>query len=132
VIPLEKLQKLVGSQIGLSEWLVINPRRLDLYKQAVGQQSDNPVPPFLLLALLPHLLAEVSLPIGNPRATINYGLDRVEAVATVAVGERVRARAFLVGVEVIGESLQLRRRAAVEKVTGEHALEAVTITRLVY
>jgi hypothetical protein len=90
------------------------------------------VPPFLLLSLLPYLLANMSLPTGNPTATINYGLDRVEPGATVTAGERVRARAFLEGVEVIGESVQLRRRALVEKESGEQALEAVTITRLVY
>lgn len=130
--PIEKLQELVGSQIGLSDWLVIDPRRLDLYEQAVGPQPGNAVPPLLLLSLLPYLLANVSMPVGNPRATVNYGLDRVEPATNVVVGERVRARAFLVGVEVIGESVQLRRRAVVEKETGEHALEAVTITRLVY
>jgi acyl dehydratase len=78
------------------------------------------------------LLAGVSLPVGEPRATINYGLDRVAAGANVAAGERVRARAFLEGVEVIGDAVQLRRRAVVEKETGENALEAVTLTRLVY
>jgi len=132
MIPIEALQELTGSEIGLSDWLVIDPRRLDHYEQAIGPQPDDLVPPFLLLALLPRLLAEVSLPIGNPSATINYGLDRVEAAAPVGVGERVRARAFLDSVEMIGKSVQLRRRAVVEKETGEHALEAVTITRLVY
>jgi hypothetical protein len=129
---IEALQELVGSQIGLSDWLVIDRSRLAQYERAVGPQSVDPVPPFLLLSLLPHLLARVSLPAGNPRATINYGLDRMEAGATVATGERVRARAFLEGVEVTGDSVQLLRRAVVEKETGEQALEAITITRLVY
>ncbi len=130
--PIDALLGLVGRQIGLSDWLVIDLDRLDLYARAVGPQPVDPVPPFLLLSLLPHLLARVSLPAGNPRATINYGLDRVEARASVAAGERVRARAFLDGVEAIGESVQMRRRAIVEKETGEPALEAITITRLVY
>jgi hypothetical protein len=132
VTPIEALQGLVGSQIGLSHWLVIDPGRLDLYERAVGPQPDDPVPSLFLLSLLPSLLANVSLPAGSPRATINYGLDRVVSGANVAVGERVRARAFLEGVEMIGGSVQLRRRAVVEKETGEKALVAITITRLVY
>jgi acyl dehydratase len=132
VTQIEALLGLVGTQIGLSDWLVIDPNRLDLYARAVGPQPVGPVPPFLLLSLLPYLLASVSLPAGNPRATINYGLDRVEAGVSVVAGERVRGRAFLEGVEAIGRSVQLRRRAIVEKETGEHALEATTLTRLVY
>lgn len=132
MIPIEALQGLVGSQIGLSDWVEIDPSRLDLYVRAVGPHPVDPVPPFLLLSLLSHLLAGVSLPVGEPRATINYGLDRVAAGANVAAGERVRARAFLEGVEVIGDAVQLRRRTVVEKETGENALEAVTLTRLVY
>jgi acyl dehydratase len=132
VTPIDALHDLVGTQIGLSDWLVIDQRRLDQYELAVGPQPVDAVPPFLLLSLLPYLLSNVSLPAGNPRAMINYGLDRVKVGATVAVGERVRARAFLEGVEVIGESVQLRRKVDVEKETGEQSLEAITLTRLVF
>ena len=119
-------------QIGLSDWVEIDPNRLALYERAIGAQPVDPVPPLFLLSLLPYLLADVSLPVGEPRATINYGLDRVEAGAPVAAGERVRARAFLEAVEMIGGAVQLRRRVVVEKETDEIALAAVTLTRLLY
>ena len=130
--PLDALRDLVGSEIGLSDWVGIGPSRLALYERAIGPQPIDPVPPLLLLSLLPYLLAGVSLPVGEPRATINYGLDRVEAGVAVLADEKVRARTFLEGVEVIGDAVQLRRKAVVEKETGEIALVAVTLTRLIY
>lgn len=132
MISLTSLEALVGQQIGLSDWFEIGPVRVALFEHAVESQPVDRVPPFLLLSLLPYLFSGVMLPTGNPRATINYGLERLESGSVVVVGERVRARALLEGVERIGDSIQIRRRVIVETEDSQMALDAVTITRLVY
>lgn len=129
---IDELEALVGQEIGVSPWLEIDATRVKLFQLASGAEPGGSVPPFLLLSLLPYLLSNVLLPIAPPRATINYGLERVESGAPVTVGQGVRARTTLAGVERIGDSVQVRRTATIETETGLTALIAETVTRLVY
>lgn len=129
---IDEVEALVGQETGVSAWLEIDAARAELFELATGVEPGGSVPPFLLLSLLPHLLPGISLPIATPRATINYGLERVESGVPVAVGQRVRARTTLAGVERIGDSVQVRRTTTIETETGLTALIAETVTRLVY
>jgi acyl dehydratase len=132
VSSIESLGALLGQEIGVGDWLEVDADRVALFEQAVGGPHDGLVPPLLLLSLIPHLLSGIRWPIANPSATINYGLERSECGVAVAIGDRVRARVSLAGIERIGGSVQVRRSVTVETETGQTALRAETVTRLVY
>lgn len=133
MISLESLEALLGQEIGVGDWLEVDADRVARFEAAVGRPTrDGLVPPLLLLSLIPHLLSGITLPVVTPSATINYGLERSEGGVAVAIGDRVRARASLAGIDRIGTSVQLRRSVTVETETGRTALRAETVTRLVY
>jgi len=97
-----------GSELGPSEWLLIDQQRIDRFADATDDHQFIHVDPeraaattfgstiahgFLSLSILPHLLAQI-LPI--PEGTvmgINYGAEKVRFVQPVKVNNRVRARA---------------------------------------
>ncbi len=122
----------MGKEIGVGEWLQVDSGRVALFEHAAGGQPDGLIPPLLLLSLLPRLLSGIELPVATPVATVNYGLDKVERGIPVTIGERVRARTTVTGVERIGDAVQVRRRATIENEAGSVALTAETVTRLVY
>ncbi len=98
----DELMTLVGTEIGVSEWEVIDQDRIDAFADATGDHQWIHVDrdraaqgPFggtiahgyLTLSLLPALLADQELPVPTPRMGINYGLDRTRFITPVPVGE---------------------------------------------
>jgi acyl dehydratase len=109
----DELQEHVGRELGISEWLTVTQEDVDAFAAVTGDQQwihTDPVRaatgPFgatiahgyYTLSLAPLLLGDVVSFDGFPMA-INYGLDKLRFPAPLPVGESVRLRAALAGIE---------------------------------
>lgn len=101
-----ELESLVGQEIGLSDWVLVDQARvngfadvtgdhqwihLDAERAAKGPFGTTIAHGYLTLSLLPALGAS-AYSISGGRMTVNYGLDKVRFPAPVPVGSKVRAR----------------------------------------
>ena len=93
------LKPLVGESIGVSEWLLIDQDRINLFADATGDHQWIHVDPerarrespfggpiahgFLTLSLIPALLQQTAAL--KQRMGVNYGLNRVRFTAPVPV-----------------------------------------------
>lgn len=125
----DRLQQLVGADLGTGHWTVLSRDRVKLFGEAVGPSGEE-VPTMLLLSLIPALISAIKLPIDPPQTAVNYGLDVCRSGKPARVGDRVRAQATLLGVEEGSTWLQIKRRVILEDEAGEPVLEAETLTRL--
>lgn len=105
----DQLRDAVGSEIGTSEWLLIDQERIDAFASATGDMQWIHVDPrraaagpfgapiahgYLVLSLLVPMMADV-YEVPTMAMGVNYGSDRVRFVSPVPAGSRVRARALL-------------------------------------
>ena len=111
VLPdIDALKPLVGTEIGVSDWLLIDQKRIDLFAEATGDRQWIHVDPerarrespfgttvahgHLTLSLAPTLLADI-LHIEKVSMLVNPGVERMRLRAPVRCGDRVRMRATL-------------------------------------
>jgi len=108
------MQKHVGEEIGVSDWVEISQERINLFADATGdhqwihvdvERAKKDMPGgktiahgFLTLSLIPMLNSQISL-INNVRNGINYGCNKVRFTSPVQAGSRVRARAKLIAAD---------------------------------
>jgi hypothetical protein len=124
-----RLEPLLGTELGIGEWSLLSPDRIRIFADAVGRSGEE-VPVVMLLSLIPGLVSTVKLPIDPPRTAVNYGLDVCRPGKPARAGERVRARTALLAIEEGGTWLQIKRRVTLENEAGDPFLEAETLTRL--
>ena len=109
-----EMQKHVGEEIGVSDWVEITQERINLFADATGDhqwihvdvdraKKDMPggktiAHGFLTLSLIPMLNSQISH-INNVRNGINYGCNKVRYTSPVQVGSKVRARAKLIAAD---------------------------------
>jgi len=107
-ISIEDFKNSAGTELGPSDWLLIDQERINRFADATDDYQFIHVDPekaaettfgstiahgFLSLSVLPHLLAQI-MPIPNGLVMgINYGTDKVRFSQPVHVDSRVRARA---------------------------------------
>jgi acyl dehydratase len=142
---LADLQALVGREVGLSDWVTVDQRRIDLFAESTGDRQWIHVDParaaagpfgatvahgFLTLSLLAEL-GDAALVIDDVVMGVNYGLDRVRFPAPVKSGSRVRGRFVLQSFQPLdGGGAQLAIEATVEIEGGaKPACVAVSLTR---
>ena len=127
---IEDAKALVGQEVGLSDWIVIDQHRIDQFAEATAdhqwihvdiERAAKEMPDgktiahgYLTLALIPALTGKF-IEVKNLARAINYGLNKVRFYAPVPVGSRLRARATL---------LQARHRAGALLLTSEIRIEA--------
>jgi acyl dehydratase len=144
----EDFQDLVGTEIGVSDWMEITQERVDAFADAtddhqwihVDQERAAASPfggtiahGFLTLSLTVALTSQVELEAGSPIMAINYGLEKVRFPAPVPVGSRIRARVDLVSVTDVEGGIQLNRQVTIEvEGTEKPAMVAETVSRLYY
>ncbi|GCD38826.1 MaoC family dehydratase [Streptomyces chrestomyceticus JCM 4735] len=129
---LDALRNAVGEDLGTSDWLEIDQKRIDLFADATGDHQWIHVDPeraaagpfgatiahgYLTLALLPALVPQL-LRVDNVKMGINYGVDKVRFPAPVPVGSRVRATARIAGVTEVSGGVQLATTVTVEREGG--------------
>jgi acyl dehydratase len=133
----------VGSEIGTSDWIEVDQRRIDLFAEATedrqwihvdaeraaaGPFGTTIAHGYLTLALVPHLMRQVYAVQGSTMG-VNYGLDGVRFLAPVPAGSRVRVRVSVRSVELREDgALRLGLAVAVELDGAERpACSATTI-----
>ena len=129
----DELTAVVGEQLGYSDWLEIDQKRIDLFADATGDHQWIHVDtekaaagPFgttiahgyLTLSLLPTLVPQV-MRVENVKMGINYGTDKVRFPAPVPVGSRLRATAVLKEVTETGGGVQVSTAVTVEREGGD-------------
>lgn len=145
---LERLQGLVDTEVGVSEWMEITQERIDAFADATDDHQFIHVDPvaaeltpfggtiahgFLTLSLIIPLVAEIPLDVGPARMGINYGLNKVRFPAPVPVGSRIRARLRLNAVTEVPGGLQLERTVTVEvEGNDKPAMVAESLVRVYY
>ena len=107
VATIEEIQERVGSEIGVSDWILVNQARIDAFADVtedhqfihVDQQRAAKTPfrgtvahGFLTLSLLSRMADGVMLHPESMRMAVNYGFDRVRFMGPVKSGKRVRGR----------------------------------------
>jgi acyl dehydratase len=127
-----ELEALVGQELGVSDWVLIDQARIQRFADATDDQQwihTDPVRAaagpfgatighgFLTLSLLPKFFHE-GYKVRETRMGVNYGLNKVRFPAPVPVGSRLRARFKLLAYEAIEGGAQLTVEVSVEREGG--------------
>ncbi|MFE1783798.1 MaoC family dehydratase [Streptomyces sp. NPDC059506] len=130
---LEELRSSVGEQLGTSDWLEIDQKRIDLFADATGDHQWIHVDPekaesgpfgstiahgYLTLSLIPAFMPQL-MNVGGVRMGVNYGVNKVRFPAPVPVGSRLRATARLGEVSEAGGGVQMVLHVTVEREGGD-------------
>jgi acyl dehydratase len=102
----DALKAMIGQQIGLSEWLIIDQAMIDKFADATGDHQFIHVDPqraaqtefggtiahgFLTLSLMPALTEKIDLPrLANITIGLNYGSNRCRFLTPVRSGKQIR------------------------------------------
>ncbi|MFF9865609.1 MULTISPECIES: MaoC family dehydratase [unclassified Streptomyces] len=129
----EELRAAVGEQLGHSDWLEVDQKRIDLFAEATGDHQWIHVDPeraatgpfgttiahgYLTLSLLPLFVPQI-IRVEGMKMGVNYGTNKVRFPSPVPVGSRLRATAALKGVEDAGGGVQVTAVVTVEREGGE-------------
>jgi len=130
---LDDLTPIVGTELGVSDWLEITQERIDTFADATDDHQWIHVDParakegqfgttiahgYLTLSLIIPLWTQL-LDVREVRNKLNYGLNKVRFPSPVPVGSKVRVRASLASVEEVSGGVQLTLDAVVECDSGE-------------
>ena len=114
IVTLEELHSRIGTQVGVSDWITIDQKRIDEFADVTEDRQFIHVDPnaaketmfggtvahgFLSLSLLSRMAVDVMLVPDNLKMAVNYGFDRIRFLAPVPVGARVRGIFTLTNVE---------------------------------
>ena len=110
-ITLEAYQAMVGREIGVSSWHVIDQPRIDTYADVTEDHQFIHVDPerakketafgttiahgFLTMSMLPVMSYEVMPALAGTTMGVNYGFDKLRFISPVRSGKRVRGRFVL-------------------------------------
>lgn len=127
---LPELGQLVGQEIAISDWILIDQERIDRFAAATGDRQWIHIDSercrqepgmgctiahgFLTLSLVSSLMQE-TIEIGGIRMGVNYGLNKVRFPAPVPVGSQLRARFKLLSLASEEESVQAVWLVTLEK-----------------
>ena len=123
-ISLESYQALVGLEIGVSSWHLIDQKRIDDYADVIEDHQFIHVDPeraratpfgttvahgFLTMSLLSVMSYEVMPAIEGTAMGVNYGFDKLRFISPVKSGRRVRGR-FTLAEATLRKSKELQSR----------------------
>ena len=106
---LDELDGLVGQELGVSEWLVVDQERIDTFARATGDdqwihtdperaKTESPYGTtiahgHLTMSLAPMMLSQIIHV--NAAMTVNPGVERIRLRTPVRCGDRIRMHAAL-------------------------------------
>jgi len=112
-------EALAGQELGVSEWMVIDQRRINEFADVTGDhqwihvdveraKAESPYGApiahgFLTLSLVP-ALGKDNFRLDNAKLAINYGLNKVRFLAAVPVDSRIRVRSELADVAKVDDT----------------------------
>jgi len=133
-VTLDQLREHVGTEIALSEWLLITQERVQQFAAATGDNQwihldreraakESPyggtiAHGFLTLSLVSYFIGQ-ALAMEGLRMAINYGLNRVRFPAPVKTGANIRARFVLQSVKDIEGGVEVVYLATLEAENAE-------------
>jgi acyl dehydratase len=121
-LTIAELETTSGTDLGTSEWLVVDQDMIDRFadvtgdhqwihvdreRAAAGPFGTTIAHGYLLMSLIPILMRDV-LAISDRRQVINYGIDRLRFTSPVPAGARVRLQGSIAGTEKRGEGVLCR------------------------
>ena len=126
-VDFKDVASLIGTEVGVSDWLLISQERVNQFAEATGdhqwihvdveranREMGGPIAHgYLTLSLIPHLGAGLLNVKGVTRG-INYGSDKVRFTNMVRIGKRVRLRQKLIGAEAKAGGMQIRNECTIE------------------
>jgi len=130
---LQDLAALVGTELGVSDWVTVDQARIDLFAEATGDRqwihldaersAQGPYGTtvahgFLTLSLLPEL-AKTAFVVDDVRMGINYGLNKVRFPAPVKSGARLRGHFKLIAFDPLPGGAQLTMEVTMEVEGGD-------------
>jgi acyl dehydratase len=135
-ISLAAYQAMVGKEIGVSSWHLIDQSRIDVYADVIEDHQFIHVDPdrakketafggtvahgFLTMSLLSIMSYEVMPVIEGTTMGVNYGFDKLRFISPVRAGRRVRGRFTLAEAKLRKDKeLQSRTNVTVE-IEGEY------------
>jgi acyl dehydratase len=130
-ISLEQYQAMVGREIGVSSWHVVDQKRIDVYADVIEDHQFIHVDPvrakaetafgttiahgFLTMSLMSIMSYEVMPVISGTTMGVNYGFDKLRFISPVRSGSRVRGRFTLAEAKLRKpKELQSRTNVTVE------------------
>ena len=135
VVRPDQLQDYLGKEVGISDWLEIDQRRINQFAEATGDYQYIHIDParaaqtpfgstiahgFLTLSLLAMLSAKNGgIKLDNSVMGINYGLDKVRFINPVKVGKKIRARFQLISAEEKKPKHYLMKHNVTVEIDGE-------------
>ncbi|HYL97953.1 MAG TPA: MaoC family dehydratase [Blastocatellia bacterium] len=126
---IQELRALIGSEVGVSDWLEMTQDRINKFADVTGDHQWIHVDEerattspfgrtiahgFLTLSLISHFAAESVKVEGNFRMGINYGLNKLRFPSPVPCGSRLRAHFSLQSVEDVDGGHQITWAVTVE------------------
>lgn len=117
-----------GEDLGASDWILVDQKRIDGFADVTGDHQWIHVDPvraasgpfgrtiahgYLTLSLLAEMTTRMYR-VENVSLAVNYGLDRVRFVTPVVEGSRIRARARIAAAERIEGAVHLRLESTIE------------------
>jgi acyl dehydratase len=114
IASIEDIQSKVGSEVGVSDWILVDQARIDAFATITEDPQFIHVDPvaaaktpfggtvahgFLTLSLLSRMASDSMLRPEDVKMGVNYGFERVRFMAPVRSGKRIRGRFTLVRFE---------------------------------
>ena len=113
------LQSLIGTEIGLSKWILVDQARIDAFAEITEDRQFIHIDPvaakqtpfggtiahgFLTLSLASAMSYDAVAPLEGVVMGVNYGFDKVRFLAPVPAGSNIRGRFKLLSAEDKGAS----------------------------
>lgn len=145
MLPIEKMKERVGQEIGLSDWVEIDQKRINDFADCTGDHQWIHVDeeaaakgPFgktiahgyLTVSLFPLFSSGISVIPEGTMMAINYGMNKLRFINPVPVGSKIRDRMTLSNVEEKGGGRVLVSTGHTVEIEGEDkpACVAETLT----
>ncbi|MBL1099759.1 MaoC family dehydratase [Streptomyces coffeae] len=128
----DELRSAIGEELGPSDWLEIDQKRIDLFadatddhqwihvdaeKAAQGPFGTTIAHGYLTLSLLPAFTPQL-MRVEGVRMGINYGVNKVRFPSPVPVGSRLRATARIAELTEVTDGVQLTLVVTLEREGG--------------
>jgi acyl dehydratase len=127
-ISIEQYQAMVGREIGVSSWHLVDQKRIDVYADVIEDHQFIHVDPvrakaetsfgttiahgFLTMSLMSIMSYEVMPVISGTTMGVNYGFDKLRFISPVRSGSRVRGR-FTLAEAKLRKPKELQSRTSV-------------------
>ena len=130
-VSLAAYQDMVGKEVGVSSWHLVDQRRIDVYADVIEDHQFIHIDPerakretpygttvahgFLTMSLMSIMSYEVMPVIEGTTMGVNYGFDKLRFISPVRAGSRVRGRFVLAEAKLRKDKeLQSRTNVTIE------------------